>query len=787
MDVKVPKEDEEIVFAQYFFDRLVHGDGSVITDANTGTLNMIAKNLYDRVDLNEKDQLCLKYIIMACNILYNRTDMTVLPIEDGFYDLLLEKYKKYDKNFQVGSAVVEFRNFIENDIDSAPIAEEPFYIMDSVERDEVHQGIYDEITKFYPLTLKDFGECPIEFISNPITKRTHNTEHNHPSLVGTLDKAKFVLNQDAINVGAFDDSNVKVLERDFFQEHIKKGIISANQEIEVVCELKYDGISVEADCSWEVESARTRGDTGIGAAADITPILKGYPFFNYENIGKSIGVKFEAIMTRADLEQFNRLRGREYKNCRTAIVGLFGASDAYLYRDLITLVPLAIDRDDVPEISNRMEEIEFMNRLFRSKGEPLRYCYFKGTVTEVLYLIKAFLDEAKLAREVLNFMFDGIVVSYLDENIRAKLGRQNYINKYSMAVKFDPLEKQTNFIGYTYEVGQHGQITPMIHYNPVEFLGTIHTKSTGSSLDRFRELGLKVGDYINVTYVNDVMPYVSKVECTHNRDNPNPVVEFPTHCPICGTVLEISDSGKSAYCPNNECPARSIKRMTNMLQKLNIKGFAEATIKLLHMDHFWQLMDTSEQDLINKIGEADGRNLYQALYSLDGIPDYRFLGALGFTSIAEKKWKDIMVHISISDLLMYHRSGSLDKGLIEAIPNLMGSVTLQTIVSQFNFFLPDIECFVNKVRYQETKGMDLSGKKQIRFTGIRNKQLSELLNTAGYDADDSGSVTKKTDILLVPYEGFSSSKTKKVSDTCLVVPIDEFMSNMSTYLGEEIK
>jgi hypothetical protein len=111
-----------------------------------------------------------------------------------------------------------------------------------------------------------------------------------------------------------------------------------------------------------------------------------------------------------------------------------------------------------------------------------------------LYLIKAFYDEAIVARNYLDFMFDGIVVSYTDENLRARLGRQNFINKYSMAVKFPALRKETIFIGYTYEVGQHGQITPMIHYNPVEFNGTIHTKSSGSSLKRFNDLALKVGD-----------------------------------------------------------------------------------------------------------------------------------------------------------------------------------------------------------------------------------------------------------------------------------------------------
>jgi NAD-dependent DNA ligase len=239
-------------------------------------------------------------------------------------------------------------------------------------------------------------------------------------------------------------------------------------------------------------------------AADLTPLLGGYIFKHARcMIGeKPIGVKFEAITTKGNLAIFNQMRGKDYKNCRTAIVGLFGASDAYQFRDLITLVPLALDRNDLPSISNRMEEIEFLNNVFISHGEPLRYCYMSGTYQEIMYMIKAFWDEAKLSRDHLNFMYDGIVVSYLDEDIRETLGRKNYINKFSMAVKFDPLEVNTTFRGYTYEVGQNGQITPMIHYDPVYFLGTLHTKSTGSSLDRFKSLALKRGDLINVKYVN---------------------------------------------------------------------------------------------------------------------------------------------------------------------------------------------------------------------------------------------------------------------------------------------
>lgn len=787
-------------FSEYLFNQLILGNASVITSENISKLNNIALEIYNKQEkLTEFEVNSLKNIIMSCNILYNRTDMTILPIEDGFYDLLLEKYKQYDSNFQVGSAIVEFKNFIENDLDNPQqIATCPIIFNEIPKRNEIRQQMYEGIMrKGQPILNRyDYSICPIEFNESYITKRTHSTEHNHPSLVGTLDKCKFVFNKDAIEAGVFKDPNVKILERDFFQNHIQKGIINPNQVISIVAELKYDGVSVEADCGLEVQSARSRGDTGIGAATDITPILKGYTFKQAGcMIGEEpIGVKFEAIMTKTNLETFNRLRGRNYSNGRTAIIGLFGASDAYKFRDLITLIPLALDRDNVPSITNRMEEIAFLNKVFVSAGEPLRYCYMQGSVSEVLYMIKAFWDEAKIARDYLDFMFDGIVISYLDEDLRQRLGRKNYINKYSMAVKFDPLEKQTIFRGYTYEVGQHGNITPMIHYDPVEFVGTIHTKSTGSSFDRFSELNLRYGDYINVAYVNDVMPYVSKLDCEHNRRNAEtraPEV-FIDKCPVCGSRLIVSESGKTYLCPNTECPGRSVQRMVNMLKKLNIKGFSNASIISLGKNHLWELINLSPNYIIEKLGEANGASLINILNNLvdNPIKDYILMGSLGFTSIAHKKWESILSQITITDLYSLYKTckseNEFREKIIEIIPKI-GDITSWTIAREFPFFEKDILEIINRFNIINSFGNLKEGKLQIRFTGIRNKQLSELLCNAGYDADDSSSVTKKTDILLVPYEGFSSSKVNKVSESCKVIPIDQFIGNMDQFLDDKNK
>ena len=763
---------------------LMNQDLSIITDDNIRMINAIAIELYNKPEntFTPSDIDGLKLLILICNILYNRTDMKVLPIEDGFYDLLLELYKKFDPNFQVGSAVVDFGSTESSQVEKQKEIICPIEFVEPKERDELHQSIYDKITLAGQDTLnrRDFYTSPIEFEAAYIPKRLHNIEHNHTTLVGTLDKAKFVCNADAIKAGAFNDDNVKVLERDFFADHLAKGIYSPDRELEVVCELKYDGVSVEADCNFTIQSARSRGDTGVGAASDMTPILKDYIFKQAScMIGEEpVGVKFEAIMTKSDLYRFNIARNKGYANCRSAIVGLFGASDAYLYRDYITLVPLALDLEQFNAahptcpIRGRKEEIEFINRVFVSNGEPLRYCYFKGTVQELLYLIKVFVDEAKYARDYLNFMYDGVVVNIIDEDIREALGRKNFVNKFSMAVKFDPLEKQTTFRGYTYEVGQHGDITPMIHYDPVEFNGTIHTKSTGSSLNRFKELNLKPGEIINVTYVNDVMPYVSKLDCEHNRNNSNLPVEFITHCPVCGSELVVSKSGKSMICPNETCPARTVQRMTNMFAKLNIKGFAEAAFTALGKSHLRELMLMTTNQLKECLGEADGIAMSNALWQLCCQPtkDYILMGALGFTSIARKKWEDILKHVTVKELLAEWKqlvsTYSIEEAQIKflyylnsKIPNL-GEVTGQTIAKEFNFFVDDIEFMVSSMTIEDSFGKDNSGKIQIRFTGFRNQQLVEQLITAGYDAED-GSVTKNTNILLIPYNGFNSSKVAK--------------------------
>ena len=74
-------------------------------------------------------------------------------------------------------------------------------------------------------------------------------------------------------------------------------------------------------------------------------------------------------------------------------------------------------------------------------------------------------------------------------------------------------------------------------------------------------------------------------------------------------------------------------------------------------------------------------------------------------------------------------------------------------------------------------------KKIVRFSGVRDEALCRYLQSIGVDANGNAGVTKYTDILIVPYEGFTSSKTARVTPNTIIVPIDQFKANMDKYIS----
>lgn len=786
-------QDSEIQFIKRLLDslRIDQTLEEVYNTNNILHLSEIINSLINKDDLDNVEVELLSDILDIGNIVYNNTDRDLMPIEDGIYDLLLEKYKRYNPNYRIGAKPLLFRNKESDDsIDFSMKESEmihPIKFLNDEQTNYIDQMLYSDILyNKKQFTQKDLLYQPIVFRSDSyITKRIRNTSHEHPELVGTLDKCKFVLNSQAKERGVFEDSNVSILERDFFEPLIKDGIINMNDEYTMILELKYDGVSVEADIeNGEIQSARTRGDTQDSVASDITPIFGGYIFPNAYGLGiEKFGMKFEAIVTEEGLYELNKQRGQHYINGRTAIIGLLGSSDARNYRELVTLIPLATTlKDENGEPIDRLVEIEFMNRYF-CRSELLRFQVITGNYVSILYQIKKFVEEAEFARDFLPFMYDGVVLSFYDPSIRKRLGRKNSVNKYSVAIKFNAIKKNTIFLGYTFEVGQNGVITPMIHYQPIEFLGARHVKSSGHSYERFKNLALKVGDVISVEYTNDVMPYVFAIpELQRNIDNPNPIFPFPTKCPECETELIITDSGRSAYCPNLKCKGRAYKRMESTLAKLKVKDFAYESVKLLEVTSLKQIMNLSDEQL-SVLGPNDMFNLKEQLHKIMETPeyDYKLIGSLGFSDIAIKKFQIIFKFFTIEELLeLFDKSKNRINDVIEKMTKIkgIGEKTVMTIYTELPHFYDDILFILNHFHIIPYKFANHEIRKVV-FSGFRDQKLSDKLSELGFDASMNNTLTKDTEMLIIPNNSVKTSKIDKALKYGIkVLTLDEILQKI---------
>lgn len=726
-------------------------------------MNKMALEFLSKEEESKEDIENAYGILFISNILYNNTTRTMLPLEDGVYDILVTRYNTLTNGKSpVGAPPITFDPVKETEVGSV-VSEESSGPIEVVHRVDTNNMLYfgNIVRNHYPLSEFYDYSAPK---SNGIKQKKGSVGHEFPELSGTLDKCKYVLNcQAAMNEHGTNRNDVWTFEENFMHQ-----IYTIHPFNALVCELKYDGISVTAKVDGNrIVSAVSRGDTANDETSDLTHIFGGYVFPRAKDVpalqpgkGTVFGIQFECIVTNYNLEVLSKEFGLNYANARVAVIGLTSREDARRFLPFLTLVPI---RTAGLNINDRQAEIEFLNKYF-STDVDMKYAIVRGDYNQLLFQVKRFVDDAETLRPYMPFLYDGVVVSLIDPYLIKMIGRYKSVNKWSIAIKFEAEVKQTIFLGYEFTIGQNGVVTPMARIRPVAFMGNIQSKISVHSYKRFKQLGLKVGDTVIIEFRHDVMAYLTKPDTPYNRSNPNPVIEFPTHCPFCGALLQ-TVSEKEAICPNKLCPERNLMRVTNMLAKLNIKDFGRELIKKLGITSLRDFLtydcNKAERILNSKVMAIKLHARIEELYRKP-MPDYRLMGAIGFTSIAQSKWKLIMSQITIEDILRLDDNEL--RNTLKAIKGI-GPVAADTIVSERAYMNNDIAMIASMPCVERTYG-HVDTRVQVRFTGVRDAELEELFNSKGFDADGNKGVTKNTMILIVPYIGFSSSKTKKAKPNC---------------------
>ena len=501
-----------------------------------------------------------------------------------------------------------------------------------------------------------------------------------------------------------------------------------------------------------------------------------YSFARAKDIKGRFGMVFECIITDYMLTLLEENEGITYNNKRTAVIGLTGRDDGRQFRDYLTLVPLrtaGIPELNTGAMTDRLLEIEFMNQYF-SSGVEYRYTLIQGNKTEVLYQVYRFVQTAENVRSSIPFMYDGVVVELVDPKLKEDLGRYRSVNKWTMAIKFQPLKVLTFITGLDYTVGQDGRITPMAYFKPVSFFGGIHDHVSMHSYNRLINIGgLREGEIVELEYRNDVMPYLNKVDCEENRQNFNPVLPLPDHCPFCGAELVKSSSGKVIRCPNDRCPERQVARATNMLKKLNFKDFSEQYVRILGFKTFRELMEYDYDKAVEKIGPVMGAKFMERINELKTkeIYDYRLADSLCIDGIGPIKWETAFMNIPLDKMLSMDYNEVYEKLVrVNGFSNITASKVITAIATNREEFE-----YIARMDNMLVSNADPCKRISIRFTGCRDKELCAFLQSLGMDASADKGVTRQTDILIIPHEGFKSSKTKKLGTYGKVVTLNRMI------------
>lgn len=456
------------------------------------------------------------------------------------------------------------------------------------------------------------------------------------------------------------------LANSYSREEIEDWVRKLPQGVEIVCELKYDGLSISLWYEHGVlVRALTRGDGQQGD--DVIANIKTIPSIPWRiernDIPDFFELRGEVLLPWKRFEALNREREEQeeplFANPRNAASGTLKLQDpkevarrgleAYLYYML---------GDNLPG-STHYERLETAKHWGFHISDAIRVC---KNVDEVMAYI-AYWDTE---RKNLPVATDGIVLKVNNLAQQQELGFTAKTPRWAIAYKF-PAEKQLTLLKeITYQVGRTGVVTPVANLEPVQLSGTIVQRATLHNEGFIRQLDIRPGDRVWVEKGGEIIPKITgradrDLKDFKDLNNFNDLI-FPTTCPECGAKL-VRVEGEAAWrCPNESgCPPQIKGKIEHFVSRkaMNIDGLGEETIDLFYQKgllkniadiYDLQLADIAAQE---RLGEKSAQNILAGIEASKQVPWARVLFALGIRMVGETTAKKIARVYNTIDALQW--------------------------------------------------------------------------------------------------------------------------------------
>ena len=561
-----------------------------------------------------------------------------------------------------------------------------------------------------------------------------------------------------------------------------------DQEIEYVCELKYDGVSISLTYeNGGLTQALTRGNGAQGD--DVTAnvrTIKSIPLKLKGDYPANFEIRGEIFIPIKGLEKMNKLRAEDglepYKNPRNTASGSLKLLDAnevsnrpldcYLYYLL---------GDNLPT-DNHYENLQKAKEWgFKIPNEIAKY----NTIDDVL----KFTERWDKKRHDLPYEIDGIVIKVNDINLQAEMGFTAKSPRWAISYKFKALQVSTKLIEITYQVGRTGAITPVANLEPVQLAGTTVKRASLHNADQIAKLDIREGDKVYVEKGGEIIPKVVGVEL-NDRNLFSQSTEYIANCPSCNTELVRKEGDAKHYCPNAEsCPTQIKGKFEHFISRkaMDIDGLGGETIELLINEglikEISDLYHLKKEDLLplDRMAEKSVENLLIGLGQSKLIPFERVLFGLGVRFVGETVAKVLAKHFKTIDNII-----DTDIETLIAVDEI-GDKIAESVVNYFSIednlkLINDLKesglQFVSTIE-DTTKSSNLNGMK-IVVSGVFNQnsraEYKKMIEEHG--GKNVSSISKNTTFVLAG-ENMGPSKKQKAEDLKItLVNEDEFLAKI---------
>lgn len=576
------------------------------------------------------------------------------------------------------------------------------------------------------------------------------------------------------------------LSNTYSQEEVEDWLKKLPEGVEIVCELKYDGLSISL---WYenggLTKALTRGDgiKGDNVIANIRTIAS-IPTTLHNAVPTFVELRGEVLLSWEAFERLNKEREAQeeqlFANPRNAASGTLKLQDSgevarrgldcYLYYML---------GEDLPATTH-YERLQMAKAWGFPISNAVKVC---KNVEEVMEYIHYW----DVERKNLPVATDGIVLKVNNLAQQKELGYTAKSPRWAIAYKF-PAEKQlTRLNTISYQVGRTGVVTPVANLTPIQLSGTTVQRATLHNEDFIRQLDIQEGDMVWVEKGGEIIPKIIGKESLENADSSynlefrDSEYKFPTHCPECGTTL-VREEGEAAWrCPNESGCAPQIKgKMEHFVSRkaMNIEGLGSETIDLLYsqglLKNIADIYSLTQEDIARqeRLGEKSAHNMLASIEVSKQVPWARVLFALGIRMVGETTARKIARRFPSIDQLQWATMEQLTS--IEDV----GEQIALNVIAYFND-LKNLE-IISRLReagvqmesddeIQEPQSNILQGK-NIVISGVfihhSRDEYKAIIEANG--GKNVGSVSKKTSFILAG-ENMGPEKRKKAEN--LGVPL----------------